>query len=66
MSAHVHGEDAILGTAHGRKDLAEFLRRVGVADPEAVLDGEDPLLEWRGGGPEVWNTNDDTSRPGGD
>ncbi|MFE3762296.1 hypothetical protein ACFXPI_11085 [Streptomyces sp. NPDC059104] len=52
--AHVHGEDSILGTAYGLADVSEFLRRVGVDDPDAVLATQDPLMEWRGGGPEVW------------
>ncbi|MFJ8163835.1 hypothetical protein ACIRBY_23310 [Streptomyces sp. NPDC096136] len=52
--AHIHAEDSILGTAYTLADVAEFLRRIGVDDPDAVLAAGDPLMEWRGGGPEVW------------
>ncbi|AZM93337.1 hypothetical protein D1J60_25685 [Streptomyces sp. W1SF4] len=63
--AHVHGEDSILGTAYGLADVAEFLRRVGVDDPDAVLSAGDPLMEWRGGGPETWTASpDDGPEPG--
>ncbi|WP_438490790.1 hypothetical protein [Streptomyces sp. S186] len=42
-----------LGVAFDVADLREFLRRAGL-DPEDVrLD--DPAIEWRGGGPDVWN-----------
>ncbi|MEU9796892.1 hypothetical protein AB0E27_41215 [Streptomyces sparsogenes] len=42
----------IYGTAFGLSDLLEFLRRAGL-DPDDV-DLEGPLIEWRGGGAEVW------------
>ncbi|SHN34510.1 hypothetical protein [Streptomyces yunnanensis] len=42
-----------LGVAIDVADLREFLRRAGL-DPEDVrLD--DPAIEWRGGGPDVWS-----------
>ncbi|MGY0065177.1 hypothetical protein ACWY4P_53655 (plasmid) [Streptomyces sp. LZ34] len=46
----VNGE--ILGTAYGVTDLLEFLRRAGLQPDDVQLEG--PLIEWRGGGPEVW------------
>ncbi|MFD8516531.1 hypothetical protein ACFV27_37005 [Streptomyces antimycoticus] len=46
----VNGE--ILGTAYSPGDLLEFLRRAGLDPDDVQLDG--PLIEWRGGGPEVW------------
>ncbi|MFJ9644996.1 hypothetical protein [Streptomyces sp. NPDC101206] len=52
--AHVHGEDSILGTAHSLRDVAEFLRRIGVEDPDDVLASGDPLIEWRGAGRDDW------------
>ncbi|MFE6079999.1 hypothetical protein [Streptomyces virginiae] len=52
--AHVHGTDSILGVAYGLRDVEEFLRRIGVEDAGEVLAVGDPLMEWRGGGPEVW------------
>lgn len=43
----------ILGLAHGQGELYEFLRRVGM-DTDAVELADADLIEWRGGGPEVW------------
>ncbi|WP_329163940.1 hypothetical protein OHB49_28925 [Streptomyces sp. NBC_01717] len=49
----VDGE--ILGLAHGLRDVVEFLRRAGMDD----IDEDDvilsSLIEWRGGGPDVWS-----------
>ncbi|MGW3971149.1 hypothetical protein ACWEFD_17855 [Streptomyces ardesiacus] len=45
----VDGE--ILGLAYGPGDVAEFLRRAGLEDVDVATS---PLIEWRGGGPEVW------------
>lgn len=45
----VDGE--ILGLAYGLRDVEEFLRRAGLEDVDVA---ESPLIEWRGGGPEVW------------
>ncbi|MGH3309003.1 MAG: hypothetical protein ACRDP3_00170 [Streptomyces sp.] len=43
-----------LGRAFRREDVAAFLRHVGLSDDEIQLD--DPnLIEWRGGGPDVWH-----------
>ncbi|MFI9079143.1 hypothetical protein ACIGW8_22180 [Streptomyces sioyaensis] len=43
----------ILGLAYGPRDVVEFLRRAGLDEDAINLD--DPLLiEWRGGGPDVW------------
>ncbi|MFD9903352.1 hypothetical protein [Streptomyces sp. NPDC059063] len=42
-----------VGVAYNLADVAEFLRRAGLdVDPVevAVL----PLIDWRGGGPDVW------------
>lgn len=49
MTAHTK----ILGLAHHQRDVAEFLRRAGLTPDE--IDLHDPnLVEWRGGGPDVW------------
>ncbi|WP_333771549.1 hypothetical protein [Streptomyces sp. IBSBF 2435] len=40
-----------MGRATSETDLAEFLRRVGLDDPDTADVG---LVEWRGGGPDVW------------
>ena len=41
----------ILGIAHRPEDVAEFARRAGLEDVEL----SDRLIEWRGGGPDVWD-----------
>ncbi|AJC58559.1 hypothetical protein GZL_05986 [Streptomyces sp. 769] len=43
-----------LGLARNVADLLEFLRRAGL-DPEDVRLEDPSLIEWRGGGPEVWD-----------
>ncbi|MYT27772.1 MULTISPECIES: hypothetical protein [unclassified Streptomyces] len=49
----VHGQ--IVGLAHGRGDVAEFLRRAGVAEPAQDIALDDPcLVEWRGGSLDDW------------
>ncbi|TDC74182.1 hypothetical protein [Streptomyces hainanensis] len=50
------GED--LGVARSPVELIEFLRRAGL-DPDEVLLEDPTLIEWRGGGPEVWTTQPD-------
>ncbi|MEU5929316.1 hypothetical protein ABZ817_38325 [Streptomyces antimycoticus] len=45
----IQGE--VAGLAHAPADVSEFLRRAGTED--ARLDAPE-LIEWRGGGPEVW------------
>ncbi|MFJ4276121.1 hypothetical protein ACIP29_36895 [Streptomyces coelicoflavus] len=45
----VDGE--ILGLAYELRDVAEFLRRAGLEDVDVSAS---ELIEWRGGGPEVW------------
>ncbi|MFD7921018.1 hypothetical protein ACFV3R_17550 [Streptomyces sp. NPDC059740] len=45
----------IVGTAYGRGDVAEFLRRAGLAaDPEDVPLEDPAVVEWRGGDLERW------------
>ncbi|MER6978290.1 hypothetical protein [Streptomyces carpinensis] len=50
----VRVDGQILGTAYRLMDVAEFLRRAGIEDADAVYLGGSQLIEWRGGGPEVW------------
>ncbi|MBB1258394.1 hypothetical protein [Streptomyces alkaliterrae] len=47
----VRADGEILGVAYSAADLEEFLRRAGIEDPDLREEG---LIEWRGGGPEVW------------
>ncbi|MFE9684150.1 hypothetical protein [Streptomyces sp. NPDC006285] len=44
----------ILGLAYGLRDAAEFLRRAGLEDADESYVEESGLIEWRGGGPDVW------------
>jgi len=49
----VDGE--ILGLAHSRSDLVHLLRRAGLEDIDETDVVRSRLIEWRGGGPDVWN-----------
>lgn len=40
----------ILGVAYRPADVIEFGRRAGLEDLELT----DPVVEWHGGGPDVW------------
>lgn len=42
-----------LGIAHRAEDVVQFLRNVGLPDEEIQL-GDTNLIEWRGGGQDVW------------
>ncbi|WP_373694749.1 hypothetical protein [Streptomyces salinarius] len=48
----VRADGEILGLAYGVRDVAEFLRRAGLEDVDVEAS---ELIEWRGGGPEVWS-----------
>ncbi|MER6075594.1 hypothetical protein ABT187_43860 [Streptomyces sp. NPDC001817] len=43
-----------LGTAYGLHDLSVFLERAGLEGLDVVDLVNSPLIEWHGGGPEVW------------
>jgi hypothetical protein len=49
----IHGQ--IVGLAHGRGDVAEFVRRAGLGPEGEIIDLVDAgLVEWRGGGVDDW------------
>ncbi|MEE4598249.1 hypothetical protein V2J94_41510 [Streptomyces sp. DSM 41524] len=50
----VRVDGTILGTAYGLADLREFLRRAGLEGTDDLDLAESPLIEWRGGGPDIW------------
>lgn len=50
----VRMDGKILGLAHSLRDVAEFLRRAGLDDFDEADVEQSGLIEWRGGGPEVW------------
>ncbi|MFB7293494.1 hypothetical protein [Actinacidiphila glaucinigra] len=39
--------------AYNLRDFLEFVRRAGL-DPDTVNVVDEDLIEWRGGGPDVW------------
>ncbi|MFJ4623640.1 hypothetical protein [Streptomyces sp. NPDC088812] len=47
--------DQFLGMAYGLLDIAEFLRRAGLEDADTEYVATSGLIEWRGGGPDVWH-----------
>ncbi|MFJ4469520.1 hypothetical protein ACIP2X_18780 [Streptomyces sp. NPDC089424] len=47
----VRADGEILGLAYGPGDVVEFLRRAGLDDVDVETS---ELIEWRDGGPEVW------------
>ncbi|MGC5342644.1 hypothetical protein ACPXCE_19855 [Streptomyces sp. DT24] len=46
----------LVGIAYRPSDLVEFLRKAGALRPEDIRLDDDRLVEWRGGGPELWAT----------
>ncbi|MCF6526079.1 hypothetical protein [Streptomyces sp. JJ36] len=49
----VQASGRTLGTAYDASDLLAFLRLAGLDPDDAILD--DPtVIEWLGGGPDVW------------
>ncbi|PWI45039.1 hypothetical protein [Streptomyces sp. ICBB 8177] len=46
----VRVRNEVLGVAYDLADVIEFARRAGLID----VDPTDPVVDWRGGGPEVW------------
>ncbi|RPK74480.1 hypothetical protein [Streptomyces sp. ADI95-17] len=51
----VRVDGTILGLAYNARDIAEFLRRAGLDDFDETDVETSALIEWRGGGPEVWS-----------
>ncbi|MFD1657558.1 hypothetical protein ACFSL4_04770 [Streptomyces caeni] len=43
-----------LGLAYGPLDIAEFLLLAGLEDVDEEWVRQSELIEWRGGGPDVW------------
>ncbi|WP_329451598.1 hypothetical protein OG894_23630 [Streptomyces sp. NBC_01724] len=44
----------ILGMAHSLRDVTEFLRRAGMDDLEDSDVAVSGMIDWRGGGPDLW------------
>jgi hypothetical protein len=49
----VRANGEILGLAYSVRDVVEFLRRAGLDIDEVDVEATG-LIEWRGGGPDVW------------
>ncbi|MGW7562384.1 hypothetical protein [Streptomyces sp. NPDC054757] len=45
-----------LGIAHSREDVVELLHRAGLEGVDELELATTSLLEWHGGGPDVWPT----------
>ncbi|MEU9438138.1 hypothetical protein [Streptomyces sp. NPDC048252] len=50
----VRMDDRFVGLAYGLLDIVEFLRLAGLDDVDDLWVQESGLIEWRGGGPDVW------------
>ncbi|MEU8692844.1 hypothetical protein [Streptomyces sp. NPDC048665] len=50
----VQVDSETLGAAYSLHDLSVFLERAGLEGLDVVDLVNSPLIEWRGGGPEVW------------
>ncbi|MFJ9866210.1 hypothetical protein [Streptomyces sp. NPDC101165] len=51
---YVRVDGEFLGKAYSLHDLSVFLQRAGLEDVDEVDVMDHPLIEWHGGGPEVW------------
>ena len=47
-------DGVLLGRAYRLGDVAEFLRHAGIEDADEAYVAASGLIEWRGGGPDVW------------
>ncbi|MGW6292775.1 hypothetical protein [Streptomyces sp. NPDC055058] len=52
----VRVDGAILGTAYSLQDLTVFLQHAGLEGWDELDVSASDLIEWRGGGSEVWGT----------
>ncbi|MET9468566.1 hypothetical protein ABZY44_28015 [Streptomyces sp. NPDC006544] len=59
VTLRVGGTEAVLGVAHSDADLIEFLRRVEVPDPDELVLGASPAIEWQADGPHVYEAEDE-------
>ncbi|MGW1727417.1 hypothetical protein ACWCQK_31425 [Streptomyces sp. NPDC002306] len=50
----VRVDQTSVGTACSLRDLAEIMRRAGWAGVDEIDVANSPVIEWHGGGPEVW------------
>ncbi|WP_328869591.1 hypothetical protein OHT76_05425 [Streptomyces sp. NBC_00287] len=50
----VRVHDRFVGMAYGLLDIVEFLRLAGLEDVEEEWVRQSGVVEWRGGGPDMW------------
>ncbi|MEW1639492.1 hypothetical protein AB0469_36230 [Streptomyces sp. NPDC093801] len=55
----IRGIDTVLGVAHSDADLIEFLRRLGVPDPDELVLGDSEAIAWQGGRPHLYQETGD-------
>ncbi|MFD6878440.1 MULTISPECIES: hypothetical protein [unclassified Streptomyces] len=51
----VRYDGTAIGVAHRPSDIRAFLETAGLQDAEEIDLTDPALVEWRGGGPEVWD-----------
>ncbi|MFF0139695.1 hypothetical protein ACFYRN_24980 [Streptomyces sp. NPDC005227] len=50
----VRADGAILGLAYSVRDIVAFLQEAGLQDADEMDVVRSSMIEWRGGGPDVW------------
>lgn len=50
----VRVDGTILGRAYSARDIARFMQEAGLQEFDEMDVVRSALIEWRGGGPEVW------------
>ncbi|AIS02136.1 hypothetical protein [Streptomyces glaucescens] len=50
----VRADGAILGLAYSVQDIARLMQEAGLHHWDEMDVVRSPLIEWRGGGPDVW------------
>ncbi|MFJ8208075.1 hypothetical protein [Streptomyces sp. NPDC096033] len=55
----IRGIDTVLGVAYSDADLIEFLRRLGLPDPDELVLGDTEIIAWQGGRPHVYQELDE-------
>lgn len=61
VTIRTYGRDESLGVAHRDADVIEFLRQVKLPDPDEVVLGDSPLIEWQGDDPHVYEPTPPTA-----
>ncbi|MFJ3834468.1 hypothetical protein ACIPY6_03005 [Streptomyces sp. NPDC090054] len=54
VTIRVRGADTVLGVAYTDRDVIEFLRRLEVPEPDDLVLGNSPLVQWQDDDPHVY------------